>query len=271
MLIHQVHNSLNSQMFNIYLYQNFSFPRHLHRGFELIFMLEGTLAVTVNNKRHMLTKDDCILITPYQLHSCEKAENLFFVVVFSGSDVGSFTQKAENKIAENPVFTLPPQTKEYINTAFLGNQRSTENKSFCMLPRPDSLTAKGALYATLAEFIKQCELTDRPSKEQNWILDALFYIEKHFDTDITLAQMAKELGYNYEYLSREINRNLGISFKTLLNQYRCERARHLIEKTDDPLTNIALRSGFQSVRSFNRVFKEEMGYLPSELRKNKKK
>ncbi|MBQ8345164.1 MAG: helix-turn-helix transcriptional regulator [Clostridia bacterium] len=97
----------------------------------------------------------------------------------------------------------------------------------------------------------------------------LMYMEKNFVSDITLRDVAKSLGYNYEYISREFNKILGISFKTMLNQYRCERARYLIETTDQSLTEVAEQSGFQSIRSFNRVFKQQLGILPSELKRDR--
>ena len=48
-----------------------------------------------------------------------------------------------------------------------------------------------------------------------------------------------------------------------------ERAKELITETDAPLSVIAMNCGFQSIRSFNRVFAEMTGAVPSDLRKGK--
>ena len=271
MLIHQIHNSLNSQIFNIGLYNGVGLSNHLHRGYELICVMEGMLTVNIYDRAYTLKPNDCILITPYQIHSfLQNEDSFFFITVFSESDIGTFAQHTKKKVTDNPVFTPSEETLAYVKSIFLpkDTQRPTSPRNFKFLPRPDTLSTKAALYAICAEYVNQCQFLDTPPREQAWIMDALFYIEEHFTSDISLHGMAKELGYNYEYLSREFNRTLGVNFKNLVNQYRSERARHLIKNTSDSLTDIASKSGFQSIRSFNRVFKEHMGILPSEMRKN---
>lgn len=59
----------------------------------------------------------------------------------------------------------------------------------------------------------------------------------------------------------------GISFKTLVNQYRCERASVLISSTHEKMSDIALQCGFQNIRSFNRIFKLLMRRTPIEYKK----
>jgi AraC-like DNA-binding protein len=58
-----------------------------------------------------------------------------------------------------------------------------------------------------------------------------------------------------------------MNLKTLINTYRCEYAENLIESTNLPLSVIAMDSGFQSIRSFNRIFKDTIGKTPSSIRK----
>lgn len=62
-----------------------------------------------------------------------------------------------------------------------------------------------------------------------------------------------------------------ISFTNFLNIYRLETAVKLLEETDKKITDIALESGFQSVRSFNNSFRLKFGISPSEYKKNQDK
>ncbi|MCD7869968.1 MAG: helix-turn-helix domain-containing protein, partial [Enterocloster clostridioformis] len=48
--------------------------------------------------------------------------------------------------------------------------------------------------------------------------------------------------------------------------YACRR----LENTEDSITNICLDSGFDSQRTFNRVFKERFRVSPTEYRKSQK-
>ena len=87
------------------------------------------------------------------------------------------------------------------------------------------------------------------------------------ETDINNG-LADALSYEYHYLSRVFHESLHIRFRTLVNQYRCDRAKMLITSTDTTLSEIAMSCGFGSIRSFNRIFLEMTGVTPSELRKH---
>ena len=59
-----------------------------------------------------------------------------------------------------------------------------------------------------------------------------------------------------------------MNFKQLLNIYRADFARDQLIHTDASITDIAHASGFQTVRTFNRVFLDQTGVTPSEFKKN---
>ena len=59
----------------------------------------------------------------------------------------------------------------------------------------------------------------------------------------------------------------GIDFVTYLNMVRVEKAAELLKGTSLKITDIALRCGFDNVRTFNRVFKEVTGTTPSAFSK----
>lgn len=265
MFVHQITNSMNREVLNTCLYRNVYYTPHLHKSFEFVCVTEGELSATVDGVSYRVRAGECLMISPFQVHSFEKGfDSLCYIVVFSGHWVERFSKAMTNKIAKNPLYLPDRKAKEYAESVLLPEDRFPED--FVRLVPPDPISAKGALYALCADFLKKSELCDRPKREAEWLTDALVYIESNFTSDITLSSMAKELGYDDEYLSRAFNRAMGVGFKALVNQYRCDRAQYLIENTRDSMTDIALASGFQSVRSFNRVFKERMGCLPSEMR-----
>ena len=91
-------------------------------------------------------------------------------------------------------------------------------------------------------------------------------MEENYTDPITLHTLADTLSYEYHYLSRVLRENLHIRFRTLVNQYRCERAKEMITESDLSLSDVAMNCGFQSIRSFNRVFLEITGITPSAMR-----
>lgn len=58
-----------------------------------------------------------------------------------------------------------------------------------------------------------------------------------------------------------------MTFSEFLTLYRLETAVRLIEQTDKKMVDVALESGFQSVRSFNDCFKTHFKMTPTEYKK----
>lgn len=84
---------------------------------------------------------------------------------------------------------------------------------------------------------------------------------------LTRTQLAEKLGVSESRLSNIINRYFGCNFNMLLNQRRVEEAKtRLTNEPKTQITVIAFEVGFNSIATFNRVFKEVTGKSPSEWR-----
>lgn len=93
------------------------------------------------------------------------------------------------------------------------------------------------------------------------------YCEQDFNRDA----LARMLNVNETSLSRAINRVFDKSFSELANDYRVGAAKDILTNQPDvPVTNIAFDTGFNSIASFNRVFRRHTGMTPTEYRKSEK-
>lgn len=92
------------------------------------------------------------------------------------------------------------------------------------------------------------------------------YISANFNKSISLDGMAHDLGVSKFSLSRLFSKTFHSSFNQYVNEARLGYACQRIETTDDTLTEISMDSGFGSLRTFNRVFKEKYRLTPSEYR-----
>ena len=93
----------------------------------------------------------------------------------------------------------------------------------------------------------------------------------YLDPEITLPKLALALGIPVAHLSRVINEQLGRNFFEFINRYRVEEAKRRLSGPAagrDKLITIALDCGFNSLATFNRVFKELAGRTPSEYRRD---
>lgn len=89
-------------------------------------------------------------------------------------------------------------------------------------------------------------------------------------SDLTLAQLSKELGITNHNLSEVINVGFNKNFYDFINEYRIEEFKERIKNpdfTNYSLLAIAFESGFSSKSSFNSIFKKYTNTTPSEYRK----
>lgn len=84
-----------------------------------------------------------------------------------------------------------------------------------------------------------------------------------------VEDLAARLGIGPRHLSRLFSRHVGASPVQTAKTIRIRRAKRLLDETTLPVTEIAFRAGFGSIRRFNSVFLELYGRWPSALRKPK--
>jgi AraC-like DNA-binding protein len=108
------------------------------------------------------------------------------------------------------------------------------------------------------------------SKDELSLIDAivkLIEMDKVYqEVTYSRAEMARELKTSEATVSKLINFHFGKSLPQLLNEKRVEDAKRLLRQTDAPIKVIAENVGFNSMASFNRVFKDISGLSPSEYR-----
>lgn len=92
----------------------------------------------------------------------------------------------------------------------------------------------------------------------------------YHESSYSRADMARECETSEAVLSRIINVYFKKSFPQILSEHRVADAKRMLEQTDANIKIIAEEVGFNSVASFNRVFKEISGDAPGTYRKNAK-
>ena len=128
------------------------------------------------------------------------------------------------------------------------------------------------LQVIFARCIPLLTLTEKNQVGSNdLIYQTVSYISANFRKSFLLEDMAKDLGVSKYVLSRVFSKTFHRNFNQYLNDARLSYACTRLVNTSDTILNICLDSGFDSQRTFNRVFKERYKTAPSEYRKNKRR
>ena len=128
---------------------------------------------------------------------------------------------------------------------------------------PDFYLMKSLLYGVIYEYRRQVVFSHQENKNEQLIDQIVRYVDDHYTEEISLKSMGEALGYEPHYLSRYFHSRIPMHFSQYVNWYRVDMATELLRNTDLSITDIASRSGFQSIRSFNRVYREFTGIPPS--------
>ena len=89
--------------------------------------------------------------------------------------------------------------------------------------------AKALVYRIVGEFCRQVTVWNKQTKESNLIRNMIQYVDDNFTADISLTKLAKQLNYNYSYMSAEFLRIMGMSFMDYVNNCRVNHACYLLK------------------------------------------
>jgi AraC-like DNA-binding protein len=181
------------------------------------------------------------------------------------------------------VFCEPSENLEYIYISFGGARANTlftrfgiykSNRSFCgfegMIPvwRESILRASETSIDLASESALLYAFSRFSSEEKekgDVVNNAVTYINENFtEPELSLTELAEELGYNSKYLSHLFKEKMGMSFSEYLRTVRIKHAVMLFDHGLDSVKNVALLSGFSDPLYFSSVFKAEVGISPKE-------
>ncbi len=253
MLLYQRDNSTLPQHVRVDLYEDFAFVPHLHKDFEFVLVLDGALEVCLHSRTETAGVGDLALIFPNEIHAyATPAHSRVLVCVFSGDYVGAFLHETAGSRGTRSVFESTPGLRAYLGDCYLERQAM------------DKFSLKASFYAVCAQYLQVVPLAPFAEQNDDLLCRLLSYVEERYREDISLVSAARAIGYSPNYLSRFFHAAVGLHFRRFLNQYRVQYACRLIEERELTMTEIALESGFQNIRSFNRAFVEIMGCAPTQ-------
>ena len=122
----------------------------------------------------------------------------------------------------------------------------------------------GLLFLQLLNYMDKMEAGGR--KYDTEIMPAvLSYIEGHYKEG-KLSELAEEMKVNIYWLSREIKKKSGKTYKELLQERKMKQAVYLLTSSALPVTDIIESVGYDNTSHFYRKFKEKYGMSPKEYR-----
>lgn len=254
--------------FEIYFTEGELFPMHWHNSLEIIYILSGTMEVTVNDRLTRLLSNDFIMINSREIHGthCIGPTKVFLLqlpyrflkdhipeydfVRFRDSR-GPFRFPGENKL--KPIFDQ--MTALYTDTSTEGRLRLTS-------------LLYGLLSELVAGYMIRLTENDKIKSDKNFhrLSMLMDYTENHYNEQIGISDAANLLHLDESYFCRFFKKYMGQTFLEYINSIRL---RHICEdmiQTDLPLMDILDKHGFLNYKVFSKLFKETYGMTPRQKR-----
>jgi AraC-like DNA-binding protein len=250
-----------------------SCPKHRHSAAEIIMPLSGGCDVVINEVAYRLEDDDILIVPTGDIHEViapKTGERI--VLQFDLTLLKSVKGLAGASFIFFKPWLITPDTELHGTLKPLLLEALAEYKEKQEYYEA-SITAK---IIGMAVFMARRQheefpdvFSDQLMKRKVHIVNfnrCVEYINQHYKEDLPLEFVAKIAGFSKFHFTRWFKQFAGMSFYEYLTQVRIRVAESMLANTEVPITEIALESGFQSIATFNRVFKYNHNLTPTEFR-----
>ena len=129
-----------------------------------------------------------------------------------------------------------------------------------------SLIIEGLMLEILGEASRQ-SIKCSEGEPPRWLLQTLEILRDSFTENLSLAEIARNVGVHRTHLAREFRRHYRCTIGEYVRRLRIESACHKLSASDIPLAEVAQAAGFFDQSHFGRTFKRFTGMPPALYRK----
>lgn len=246
-------------------------PIHFHNSIELLYVLKGSAAISIDNKIHTIDDGKLAAINSFSVHSVDyRPDGIFYGLMIPRSYLLEW-----NKLLDDNTFAEPiiwDDEKRSIGHLIELMYDIHENSgmfetTFRSDDRSDiSLQLLSKVLMNIV--ICRCPLIERKHMTTA-VAEAINYIINHYTEKLLVSDIAHALYLNTQRLSEQFYAVMGVTIVNYIKNLRAaEMKRLLLSHPDISIESAAKLAGFSSNRSMYRTICEIYGCTPNQLRCN---
>lgn len=225
---------------------------HTHPYYELVYYYKGNGKVSIMNKTYDFAPNTYSISRPEDYHNEEGTANTDIIYI-------SFT--LNNFELENGVYK--DSDGEIGKLIYKCYKELQEKKPMFQL------VLNNLAERIILQFMR-CNIRDKTQVDDSFAY-ILNYIDMNATQNLTVKQLANNIGYNYNYFRELFFSKKGVSLKEYLIEKKISCAEKLLTSTDYTLNKIATACGFNSASHFCTVFKKINGITPQAFKEQANK
>jgi AraC family transcriptional regulator len=135
----------------------------------------------------------------------------------------------------------------------------------CCALQSGGLTLDALCHELLGSIDRHAQPVDQ--RPPSWLDKAVEFLHDRYLENLTVAKVADGVGIHPVHLARSFRHHFGCSPGEFTRFCRLQRAAVLLTRSERPLSEIALESGFGDQSQFSRAFARDLGISPREYRR----
>lgn len=255
-----------------------SFPAHWHFYGEIILVGKGDKNLyMINETVYTAVEGDILFVWPMEIHEIIDADRHSSAIIqFSNSfadslyDFGRIMHYYHDlhmiRVADHP--KIASELISLIERMrMIWEEKDVNREIKCSMMLLELMLILDSSRDELASAAEKPATGALPESTIKKITEVTDHIRSNLTSeDMSQTKAAEMAGISKDYFSRIFKQVTGQNYNRWLNMIRIEKALSLLPDKSLTITDIAMLSGFKSIPSFNRIFKEEKNMSPSRYR-----
>ena len=252
---------------------NYDISPHWHSGIEMIYVLHGQLSVAAQ-ENWTLCNGEFLFLNSSQIHS---------ITYTAGTRTVSLQVSCIWLYKVIPEFLSIDIELTPLTLRRLKDRQPYEELVRSVLLLKDVFYSKeeyadigvnGYVFLILYHLITHFRAGEKKGQKEVYLYQQQIrllvqYLNKHYQEDISLQNLADTLYVSPQYISKLFRQHFSMTYKQYLMKIRLEHAVYEMIYTEDSLLDISIKCGFSSQHAFIDLFKKKYNMTPSEFRKMK--
>ncbi len=251
------------------------YPQHWHTDTEIIMPVENSYKAVIDEKTYHLNVNDIIIVPPCEMHNViAPSTGSRIIVQFDCTMLYSLNGFSSVFHMFHPCVIVTPSVMPEIHCELSSVLHEIKSEYFSTLPLREA-----SVYSLLIRFFtilgRNCihgneKLSDLKNQKHLQYINLFFnvcnYINEHCTENIKLDDIASTAGFSKFHFTRLFKQIMNISCYDYLINRRLMEAEKLLVQPELSIMQVALKSGFSSLATFNRLFKTKKHCTPTEYR-----
>lgn len=247
---------------------NFCHP-HFHSALELNYVVKGEMEALVDGEGYTARQGELLVVSPYSLHKFTtpvSSDN--YVLIVPRDYIRSFETQLRGKRFAGALLPKGEGARQIARCMQLLLKSPAFGQEMWPQPRQDSYILRGQVYTILGILLESLPLQQMQQPGSHaFVRDVLGYLDANYRQPVTLGALAAKFGYSRSRISHAFNKEVGCSIPEYLGTLRARAAASMLLEEEAGITDVALEAGFESMRSFYRIFKASFGVTPTQFTK----